>query len=172
MTRGQNFFSKTITLTAGQESEVFAGLFSTIIIISSTATDYTTDIALKIGKMGFKTLPTGVEFSPAGEPFGNFQLKNTGGVSHTVHVLAALGSIRNYNLQLNGDVSIDTVTIDDTTPIKTDDDATQTLLTALDAVVDTISTAVAAIQTAAESIDTKLTTIDAVLDQIEVNTSP
>ena len=162
MTRGQNFFSKTVTLAAGAESEVFAGQFSTVMIIAAVATDFTTDMAMKIGKMGFKNLPTGVEFSPAGENFGNFQLKNTGSVSHTIHVLAALGSIRSYNLQLNGDVSIDTVVIDDSTPIKVEQqtsvDVVQT--DALLAVFDDIKTAV-------ESMDAKLTTIDSVLDNIK-----
>ena len=69
MTRGQNFFSKTVTLAAGAESEVFAGHFSTVMIIAAVATDFTTDMALKIGKMGFKNIPTGVSFSPEGEPY-------------------------------------------------------------------------------------------------------
>lgn len=163
--QGKNFFSKSITLAAGEESDVFAGIFSTVIVLASTATDYTTDIGLKIGKMGFKPIPTGVEFSPEGEPFGNFQLKNTGSVSHTIHVLAALGSIRNYNLQLNGDVSIDTVTIDDTTPLKVDDDAVQALLTTMDAVLDSQKTVLDNIKSVLDDIKTSN-------DQIVTNTTP
>lgn len=174
MTRGQNFFSQTITLAAGAESEVFSGQFSTVMIIASVATDFTTDIGLKIGKMGFKNLPTGVSFSPAGEPFGNFQLKNTGASSHTIHVLAALGDLRQYNLQINGDIAIDTVTIDDTTPIKVEQqtsvDVVQTA--AYLAILERIATACEAIETAADAMVIDLAAIEVSNDTIATNTTP
>lgn len=179
MIQGQNFFSKKITLAAGEESEVFPGQFSTVMILAGTATDYNTDIGLRIGNMGFRTLPTGTSFTPSGnEPITTIQFKNTGSVSRTFHALAALGDLRSYNLQINGDVAIDTVTIDDTTPLKVNiadqdlDPINVALTSAINALISSLDTAVAAIKTAVESIDSKMDTALTSLDNIDTNTTP
>ncbi len=117
-----NFHSESLTLAPGGLSKMISVEGNSVLITSGTTDGYTTDIALKIDDLGFRSIATGTKISLSdGESFKSIQFLNTGTQERTFHVMALMGDAANYNLALNGAITIeqaDSVTINDTTPVK------------------------------------------------------
>ncbi len=115
-----NIHSSTYTLPPGAISEPVSIVGRVVVLSAATVNGYTTDLAIKLNDLGFKRVPTGFKVeTPDGETFSSVQFKNTSTTAtHTFHALAINGDAENYNLNLNGDISVATVTIDDATPVK------------------------------------------------------
>ena len=119
----RNLFSELITLAAGQVSKPIAVPGNMIAITPNAVDEYSTDIAVKLDNGGFRKIPTGSGWRPqdsAGLPivFNMVQFKNTGAQEITFHALAGMGEYFNFNLALNGEITVAQVTIDDAVPIK------------------------------------------------------
>lgn len=171
-----SIYSQTLTLAAGGLSDPI-GIEGNCILLSPVTVDgYTTDIAVKVDDSGFRKIPTGTKISlPGDSTFKSIQFQNTSsGSAHTFHVLALRGDAANYNLQLNGDITVATVTIDDSTPIKVEQQTSVEVVqsSAYLAILERIATACEAIETAADAMVIDLAAIEVSNDTIATNTTP
>ena len=176
-------YIRTITLAAGGISDVIDGVFNSIYLKSTTTG---TGLSVKFDNNDFTEFPANFGMSFIDENgnmdiFKSVRIKNTSAGSITFTLTLFLGSgMDNNNVVVDsGSITVGAVTVSDITgqtqrlkvdieeqsdasDLNVNDDALQTLVSTLDAVVDSILTAV-------NSIDTKLTTIDSVLDDIKTS---
>lgn len=179
-------YIRTITLNAGALSDRIDGVFNSIYIKSATTG---TGLSVKFDNLDFVEFPAnfGMTFTDengASDVFRSIRIKNTSAGAITFTLTLFLGSgMDNNNVSVDGgSITVGSVSISDITgqtqrlkvdieeqsdgsDLNVNDDALQTLVSTLDAVVDLIKTAV-------DSIDTKLTTTNSLLNDIKTNTTP
>ena len=181
-------YIRTITLLAGELSDTIDGIFNSIYLKSATSG---TGLHVKFDSSDFVEFPSnfGMTFTDehgANDTFKRVRIKNTSGSSITFVITLFLGSGMDNNnvvvdggsVALSGNLTIADIT-GQTLELKVDDDATQTLLATMDAVLDLMKTALDGIKTACEAIETNtdamvvdLAAIELTQDQIVTNTTP